>query len=230
MIALQRVNATFTLKDHTYRVLREAILEQDIYDRQTNLRLDEREMAAQLGVSRTPLREALTRLENEGFVEIIARKGVYMRRRNIEEVVEMIIVWAALESMAARLACERATDSEIAELRTIGMEYTPEKAEAKLSEYSEANIEFHRTIMNLSKCPTLLRIAEELFTHLQPVRRKAMRDSTRTNRSVVDHMKIIESLQVRDADRASELVRDHTLRLGEYIRRTWKYFNADSNG
>ena len=227
LISLRPVEANTTLKDHTHRALRKAILDVDIYDRNTNLKLDERQLADGLGVSRTPLREALVRLEQEGLVEIRARKGVYMKRRGRDEVVEMITVWAALESMAARLACERASVKEIGCLRGIGERYTLEKAKAKLSEYSEANIEFHRMIVSLSRCRTLERYAQDLFDQLEPVRRSAMRDSSRTDRSVVDHSNIIEAISTRNADRAGDLVRDHTLRLGEYIRRSWHFLEGE---
>ena len=228
IITLSRVVPTVTLKDHTHSVLRDAILDVDIYGQGVNLKLDERQLAEDLGVSRTPLREALVKLEQEGLVEIRARKGVYLKRRNCEEVVEMVIVWAALESMASRLACERATDTDIDRLRRIGDKYTLEKAKAKLSEYSEANIEFHRTIISLSKCATLEKHAQDLFDLLKPVRRGAMRDLTRTDRSVVDHSNIIEAIAARDADKAGDLVRDHTMRLGEYIRRSWRFLDQIS--
>jgi len=89
----------------------------DVYDPDTDLRLDERALAAQLKTSRTPLRAALGRLEQEGFIRVVPRKGVYVLRKSIDEIAEMITVWAALESMAARLATECATDREIASKR-----------------------------------------------------------------------------------------------------------------
>ena len=226
VIALQPVNTGPTLKAHIYTVLRKAILEVDIYGADVNLRLDERALAGQLGISRTPLREALSRLEHEGLVRILARRGVYIARKSREEIVDLVIVWAALESMAARLACERASDSEIDRLRRLGASYSLDSAKARLSEYSEANIEFHRTIISLSKCEALKKTADDLFTHLQPVRRRAMRDTARTDRSVVEHAEIIEAISARRADRAGDLVREHTMRLGDYISRTWKYLDA----
>ncbi len=222
-VELKPVAVNFTLKDHIYGVLRDAILDMNIYDDETDLRLDERQMAEQLGISRTPIREALARLEQEGFVEIAPRRGVYVKRKSLDEILEMITVWAALESMAARLGCERASESEIARLRQIGTQFTKDNAKAHLSEYSEANIEFHLCVLGLSKCRMLQDIANGLFTHLKAVRRKALRDSSRADRSVVDHMNIIEAIEDRNAELASELVREHTLRLHNYIRRSWKF-------
>ena len=135
----------------------------------------------------------------------------------------MITVWAALESMAARLACAQASDTEIARLRQIGTQFTKDNAKARLSEYSAANIEFHLCVLGMSKCQMLQDIAQGLFTHLKAVRRKALRDSSRADRSVVDHMNIIEAIEDRNADLASTLVREHTLRLHDYLRRSWKF-------
>ena len=220
---LKPVDASFSLKEHIYDVLKGSIMDLDIYDPDTNLRMDERTLAEQLGISRTPIREAIMRLEQEGFVEIQARRGVFIKRKSLGEILEMITVWAALESMAARLACTEATDDEIAELRAIGTQFTKDKAKANISEYSEANIDFHLCILGMSKCSMLQEIAEGLFTHLKAVRRKGLADTARADRSVVDHMNIIQAIEDRDAELASDLVREHTFRLHDYIRRSWKY-------
>lgn len=220
---LKPVDGSFSLKEHIYEVLKKSIMDLDIYDPDTNLRMDERTLADRLGISRTPIREAIMRLEQEGFVEIQPRRGVYIKRKSLDEILEMITVWAALESMAARLACERASDAEIARLREVVRPFNKERAKAELSEYSEANIEFHLCVLGLSKCGMLQEIAQGLFTHLKAVRRKATKDQSRADRSVVDHMNIIEAIEDRDADLASALVREHTFRLHDYVRRTWKF-------
>ena len=132
---LKPVDGSFSLKEHIYDVLKTSIMDLDIYDLDTNLRMDERTLAEKLGISRTPIREAIMRLEQEGFVEIAPRRGVFIKRKSLDEILEMITVWAALESMAARLACQHASDSEIAELRKIGTQFTKDNAKARLSEY-----------------------------------------------------------------------------------------------
>lgn len=227
-VKLKPVAVNFTLKDHIYDVLRDAILEMPIYDDTTDLRLDERTMAEQLGISRTPIREALARLEQNGFVEIQPRRGVFVRRKSREEVLEMIVVWAALESMAARLVAERASDAEIRSLRRLAAKYSQTAAKADIAEYSEQNILFHQRILELSGCAMLKSIADGLFLHMHAVRRRAMGEGDRATRSVVDHMSIIEAFENRDIELASKLVREHTMRLHEHVRRTWKRLDAQS--
>ncbi|MEM7508502.1 MAG: GntR family transcriptional regulator [Pseudomonadota bacterium] len=220
---LKPVDGTFSLKEHIYDVLKASIIDLDIYDPATSLKMDERTLAEQLGISRTPIREAIMRLEQEGFLETKPRRGVFIKRKSRDEILELIVVWAALESMAARLACTEASDAEIEKLREIGTQFGKDDARAHLSEYSEANIDFHQHIIALAKCSKMSEIADGLFTQLKAVRRRALRaDETRTERSLVDHMHIIEAIEIRDAELASTLVREHTLRLHGYIRRTWR--------
>ena len=220
-VKLKPVEANYTLKDRSYDMLRDAILEMNIYEDGANLRLDERDIAEQLNISRTPIREALARLEKDGLVEIQPRKGVFVRRKTLDEVLEMIVVWAALESMAARLVAEKATDAELRSLRTLAAQYSEKEAGAHLAEYSEANIKFHQRILELSGCKLLKSTADALFLHMHAVRRRAMGESNRAKRSVVDHMCIIESLEARDAELAARLVREHTMRLHDHVRHTW---------
>jgi DNA-binding GntR family transcriptional regulator len=220
-VKLKPVAVNFTLKDHIYEVLRNAILDMNIYQEDADLRLDERKMAEQLGISRTPIREALARLEQDGFVEIQPRRGVFVRRKSLEEVLEMIVVWAALESMAARLVTENASDVELTSLRKLAAKYSQHAARADIAEYSEANIKFHQRILELSKCSMLKSVADGLFQHMYAVRKRAMGESDSAKRSVVDHMHIIEALESRDADLAGTLVREHTMRLHDHVRKTW---------
>ena len=218
---LRPVMVNFTLKDHTYDVLRTAILDMNIYEENANLRLDERQIAERLGISRTPIREALARLAQDGLVEIVPRKGVFVHRKSMKEVLEMIITWAALESMAARLATENASAKELRDLRKFAMKHSVHAARAELEEYSEANIEFHQRILDLSGCSLLKSMADGLFVHMHAVRRRAMGEGDRAARSVVDHMEIIEALEARDPDLASKLVREHTMKLHNHVRKTW---------
>jgi len=219
---LQPINLNLTLKDRVYDQLREAVIQMNIYEEGANLRLDERSMAEQLQVSRTPLREALTRLERDGLIEIRPRKGVFVVRKTMSEILEMIVAWAALESMAARLAAGIATDVQLNELRKHAMRHSESSARADLSEYSEANIQFHQMILEMSGCQLLADMADGLFMHMHAVRRRALEENDRATRSVVDHLAIIEALEQRRPDDAAQLVREHTMRLHEHVRRAWK--------
>src|ERR1700748_113951 len=107
----------------------------NVYRSRQDIRLDERQLAQDFGVSRTPVREAMAQLEREGFVRSVPRRGVYVVRKTF-------------------------TTFENGEIR------------AHLDEYSEANIEFHQTIIRMSGNSVLISLAENLFTHMRMIRRK----------------------------------------------------------
>lgn len=219
--ALSPISENFSLKDHIYAVLRKAILNMNIYQPDIDLRLEERKLAEQLAVSRTPIREALARLAQDGLIVIVPRKGVFVQRKSRDEILEMLVTWAALESMAARMATQVASDADLLKLRKFAVKNSANALKAELGEYSDANILFHQRILELSGCRLLKTTADGLFTHMHAVRRRAMGEDDRASRSVVDHMEIIEALERRDADVAARLVREHTMRLHDHVKRTW---------
>ncbi len=170
-------------------------------------------------VSRTPVREAITLLEQEGFVRSLPRRGVFVIKKTKQEMLEMITVWAALESMSARLAAQQATDHELRKLRTLFSEFETEKPTEHISEYSDANVAFHQTIIRLGGCKLIADISENLFIHMRAIRKVTIRQDNRAERSIIDHMNIIEALVARDADRASDSVREHTLGLRAHVEK-----------
>ena len=140
-----------------------------------------------------------------------------MVRKSKREVIELITAWAALESMAARLITENASDEEIASLRRMFATFDNGEIRAHLDEYSEINIEFHQTIVRLSRNTVLVQLAENLFTHMRMIRRKTIGEKDRADRSIRDHMNIIEALEARDTELAEKRARDHTLGLAAYV-------------
>jgi DNA-binding GntR family transcriptional regulator len=224
-VKLKPVAINFTLKDHIYEVLRETILDIDIYDAEADMRLDERQLAEQLGISRTPIREALARLSQDGLVEIVPRKGVFIHRKSLDEILDMVVTWAALESMAAHIATREASDADLQALRNFAMRNSVSATKAELGEYSDANIKFHQMILELSGSELLRSTADGLLMHMHAVRRRAMGEGDRASRSVADHMEIIEALEARDAELASRLVREHTMRLHDHIEDRWTRLN-----
>jgi DNA-binding GntR family transcriptional regulator len=207
------------LKDKVYEALRSAIILVDIYSDDADAKLDERRMAQELGVSRTPIREALSRLEQEGLVRTEPRRGTFVVRKSRQEILEMICVWGALESLAARLGCANASDEQIASLRKVFVHLgSPERAMAAIDEYSDENIHFHQTMIRLGKCELLSEIADRLFIHMHAIRARSLRGQGRVAESVVDHLNIIEAMEQRDAVLAEKLVREHTDHLAQHVK------------
>jgi DNA-binding GntR family transcriptional regulator len=171
------------------------------------------------------VREAMAQLEREGFVRSVPRRGVYVVRKTRREVIELITAWAALEGMAARLITQSAPDEDIAALRRMFTTFENGALRAHLDEYSEVNIEFHQAIIRMSRNAVIIDLAENLFTHMRMIRRKTIGEMDRADRSIRDHMQIIEALEARDTARAEVLVRDHALGLAEHVAKYADYLD-----
>jgi DNA-binding GntR family transcriptional regulator len=217
MLEVPRLDTGATFRGLAYAALKRAITAMDIYAHPEEIRLDERRLSEGLGVSRTPIREAMTLLEQEGFVRTRPRRGIFVVRKTKLEIVEIITVMAALESMAARLAAKHASDAEIAGLRRIMDDFRCGNEGNRLDDYSDANIAFHQAIIKMSGCALLAEMTENLFIHMRAIRKITIHQDNRAARSVVDHMRIIEALESRDPEFAERLARDHALGLAAHV-------------
>ena len=213
------------LRRQACEAIKQAITEMDIYRHPGEIRLDERQLSQALGVSRTPIREALSVLEQEGFVRTVPRRGVVVVRKSKREVVEMITVWAALESLAARLAAPRITDAEVAALRAL-VDAFQDDPSGDITEYSNANMQFHKAIIRLGGVALMSGLTETLFIHMRAVRAVTMTQDNRAQRSIVDHRNIIAALAAHDADAAERLVREHTLGLAAHVEKFGDFLDA----
>jgi DNA-binding GntR family transcriptional regulator len=218
-LALQPIAASAKFTDQVYAALKQAIMDADIYARREEIRLDERRMSQALGVSRTPVREAMMLLEQEGFLRTVPRRGVFIVRKTKKQIVEMIEMWGALESMAARLATLNASDEDIAGLRRLFDEFRNATPAEHIHEYSDANIAFHQAIMRLSGSHLMGKTVDNVILHVRAIRRMTISQRDRAERSIVDHMRIIEALERRDTELAERLVRQHSLDLAAHVEK-----------
>jgi DNA-binding GntR family transcriptional regulator len=221
-----RLDTGASVAKEAYAALKRAITAMDIYGHPHVIRLDERRLSEVLGVSRTPIREAMTLLEQEGFVRTRPRRGIYVVRKSKREIVEMITVMAALESMAARLAAERAVPADIAELHGLMDDFRNGNSGGRLDDYSDANIAFHQAIIKMSGCLLLAEMTENLFIHMRAIRKITIHQDNRAARSMVDHMAIIAALECRDPALAERLAREHALGLAAHVEQHGDFLDA----
>jgi DNA-binding GntR family transcriptional regulator len=217
-VSLTRLRPDESFKTRAYAALKQAIVKMDIYATADPVMLDEREISERIGVSRTPVREAIAMLEQDGFVRVVPRRGILVVRKTKREIIEMVQAWAALESMAVRLLVAAASDAEIATLRDLmrrfDADHTPD---AHLGEYSAANLEFHQRIIALSKSGVLAEMTDNLLLHVRGIRALTIGRHDRAGKSIVDHLAIIDAIERRDVDTAERLARKHTLGLAAYV-------------
>jgi len=216
---LAPIATSASLRDKAYAALKQMITEADIYAHPEEIRLDEKQLSQALGVSRTPIREAMTLLEQEGFLRTEPRRGIFIVRKTKKQIIEMIEMWAAIESMAARLATLNASDEDIAGLRRLFDEFRNSTPAEHIHEYSEANIAFHQAIIRLSGSHLMGKTIDDVLIHVRAIRRMTISQRDRASRSIKDHMKIIEALEARDTELAERLVRQHSLDLAAHVEK-----------
>jgi DNA-binding GntR family transcriptional regulator len=215
------IDTQSSFRTQAYHALKQAITSVNIYAQPHEMRLDERQLSQDLGVSRTPIREAMTLLEQEGFVKTLPRRGIFVVRKTKREIVEIIQVWAALESLSARLITGHASDEDIAELRHLFDEFqrSDHSPEGHLDEYSDANIKFHQAIIRLGGNQLIAEMTKNLFIHVRAIRQMTIGQDNRARRSIIDHLAIIEALERRDTELAEKLTRQHTLDLAAHVEK-----------
>jgi DNA-binding GntR family transcriptional regulator len=155
-------------------------------------------------------------LEQEGFVRSVPRRGIFVVRKTKAQILELITLWAALESMAARLAASRASDKDLAQFKRV---YGTYESEDDVSEYSEKNVAFHQAIIRLGANTQIMDLCDNLILHMRAIRAVSIRQEGRYETSRREHALIIEALEKRDAERAERLVREHNLGLGAHVER-----------
>jgi DNA-binding GntR family transcriptional regulator len=203
-----------SLATAAYNRLREAIVRGDL---RPNARLVETELAGWLNVSRTPLREALARLASDGLVET-RRRGWIVREHTAREVGEIHEVRAALEGVAALLACQRASDEQIEEI--VGFHHVQNRAELEMpaSDYLvEYNDAFHEAVVVASGNERLREFVRRNREFFFTYRIAKLYSEEEARASLQGHDEVVEALSVRDGERAERAMREHILEARDVI-------------
>ncbi|MBS0347320.1 MAG: GntR family transcriptional regulator [Proteobacteria bacterium] len=179
------------------------------------MRLDEQELAAAFGVSRTPIREALIQLASIGLVDIRPRRGATVPEMSADRLCEMFEVMAELESMCGRLAARRILPAELARLRDAHQACEEARDAGKPDLYYQLNEVFHRRIYEASHNGFLAEQATALHRRLRPYRRLQLRVRNRMQSSFSEHAGIVEAIVAGDGEQAASLLRAHVVVQGE---------------
>lgn len=194
------------LREVVFETLREAIINGTL---KPGDRLMELQLAEQMGVSRTPVREAIRKLELEGFVAMVPRKGAYVSDISVKDVVDIFEVRAALEGLAAGLAAERITEEELDDLEKTLFETSEIISGDDINAIVESDNNFHEIIYRASRNQRLTSIITLLHEQIQRFRATSLAMPGRTKNAIEEHKKIVEAISERNVELAQTLAREH---------------------
>jgi DNA-binding GntR family transcriptional regulator len=181
-------------------------------------RIAERQLCESLGVSRTPLREALKVLASEGLVELLPNRGARVARLDERDVEDMFQVMGALEALAGTLACAQMTEGELAEIAALHYEMLAQYTRRKLPEYFRLNQAIHAAIIAAARNPILAATYQSLAGRIRRARYLANLSEERWRNAVEEHEAILQALQARDGARLARLLEDHLRNKSAVLR------------
>lgn len=181
-------------------------------------RVPEKTLCQRLAISRTPLREALKVLASEGLVELLPNRGARIATLTVEAVDEMFPVMGALEAVAGELACQRITDVDIDEVRTLHYQMAVHHKRAELKEYFALNQRIHGKILEAAGNPTLGTIYGALRGRIRMARYMANLSRERWNQAMAEHEQILEALARRDGPGLAAVLRTHLKNTCETVK------------
>lgn len=194
------------LRDVVFITLREAILKGEL---EPGERLMEIALAQKLGVSRTPIREAIRKLELEGLVVMAPRKGAEVAEITLKDVKDVLEVRKNLEDLAVELACKKATEEDIEEMKRAHEEFIKTLSQKDLTVIAEADVKFHDVIYKTTDNKRLIQILNNLREQMYRYRLEYIKDEKKRMIVTDEHLQIIEAIKNKDVDSAKEYIQVH---------------------
>jgi DNA-binding GntR family transcriptional regulator len=203
------------LHDTVVSRLRDLIVEGELVP---GARLAERQLCDQLGISRTPLREALKVLASEGLVELLPNRGARVARLDESDIENMFEVMGALEALAGTLACRRIDDAELAEIGALHYEMMAQYTRRDLPAYFRLNQAIHAAIVAAARNPILAATYHNLAGRIRRARYFANLSDERWQHAVAEHTAILDTLRARDGARLAQLLAEHLRNKSAVLR------------
>lgn len=224
--AQSRPIARASLHDEVVARLRDMIVEGELAP---GTRVPERALCEQLGVSRTPLREALKVLASEGLLELLPNRGAVVSRLTEADLDELFPVMGALEALAGELACARITDEEIAEIRALHYQMVLHYTRHERSPYFQLNQAIHERVMAAARNETLTRMYRGLAGRVRRARYVANMSKPRWEQAVAEHEAILDALGQRDGPRLARILKLHLQNKCETVKDSLRAADADES-
>lgn len=194
------------LRDVVFENLRTAILEGNL---KAGQRLMEVQLAEQLGVSRTPIREAIRKLELEGLVVMLPRKGAYVANMSFKDLIDVLEIRASLEGLAASLASERLRDEDIVELERVAKEFEKSVRETDIDNVLKKDVEFHEKIFLMANNKKLYHLITSLWEQVHRFRVTYVSNYDASLSLVDEHNRILEAIKSGDSELAKKYATEH---------------------
>ena len=209
-----------SLGEHVYDRLKQAIVDGQM---EAGSRIIEHRIATALGISRTPVREAIHKLDRTGFLDRLPSGGFAVASLSREGIEEVFGIRSVLESYAARLAAIKHEEKELEPLEDKLREYRSCLEDGQLEALNKINTEFHDMLYALSRSPKLIKIVGDLKDQISKFRRILLEDKSLARVSDHDHNKMLEAIKNRDPDKVEKLVKDHILRGQKVVLKKYKF-------
>ena len=200
------MNEYLPLRDVVFNTLRQAILKGEL---EPGERLMEIQLAERLGVSRTPIREAIRKLELEGLVLMIPRKGAEVAKISARSLRDVLEVRRALEELAIELACQRMSEEEVGNLQKVQEDFKKAIAEGDAMKIAETDEHFHDVIYEGTQNAKLIQMLNNLREQMYRYRLEYIKDEDKRKILVLEHEKILKTVRERKVAEAKEAVREH---------------------
>lgn len=200
------MNAYLPLRDVVFHTLREAILKGDL---KPGERLMELQLAAKLGVSRTPIREAIRMLEQEGLAVTMPRKGAEVAKMTLKDMEDVLEIREALDELAVRIACEKITDEQLKKLIAVKEEFEANTKSGDLKKIAESDVLFHDIIYEATGNPKLVSMLNNLREQVYRYRVEYIKNPKNYPVLIAEHEAIVEGVKNHDAKKASGAMHEH---------------------
>lgn len=200
------MNAYLPLRDVVFSTLREAILKGDL---KPGERLMELQLASKLGVSRTPIREAIRMLEQEGLAVTIPRKGAEVAKMTLKDMEDVLEIREALDELAVQIACTKITPEQLKRLRMIKEEFEYSTKTGEIKRIAQADVNFHDVIYEATENPKLVSILSNLREQVYRYRVEYLKDTANYPLLIQEHEAILEGLEEHNVEKARQAMQMH---------------------
>jgi DNA-binding GntR family transcriptional regulator len=202
------------LREVIFNSLREAII---IGELKPGERLMEVQLAEKMGVSRTPVREAIRKLELEGLVDMIPRRGAQVANLSIKDIMDVLEIRASLDALATSLAAKKISDDELKALKNVFDQFVNYVEKENINGSVKKDVEFHEIIYKASRNEKLINILNNLREQVQRFRIIYIKDTSSHKGLIKEHNDIYQSLFERDPDKAAFIAKNHIVQQQEGI-------------